>query len=1103
MKQRFSSLDVKVIAHELSAKLPGTRVYNIYDLSSVSYLPGKHIATRTLGTISRRSYCNQRIFLVKFRAPNIRHDLLIDSGFRCHLTSFVRTTAAAPSPFVDKLRKVLKTRRVTAVSQVGTDRVIEFQFSDGAYRLFLEFYAGGNIILTDGSLNVLTLLRRIDNGPEHEQLSIGSRYDLNLRQNYAGVPPLTKQRLREGLQETIDNPKEPKTAPSKRSKEKGSGSLRKSLALTINEYPPILIEHCLDKAGISRNTSPEDICTSEKLLDELLVALEEAKRITEEVISAEVSRGYIIAKKPAQASTENLSTTKSSHESSYEDFQPFRPSENGADNQSIVFEFDNFNHTVDEFFSSIEGQKLESRLAEREVTAKKKLEATRREHEKRLGGLQQVQELNIRKAEAIQANIARVEETVAAVNGLIAQGMDWVDISRFIEQEQSRGNPVAQLIKLPLKLHENTVTVLLGEAEADNEMDSSYVGSDTESELDEEEKHQPEPEDVGETRLAIDINLSLSSWVNASQYYDQKKFAAEKEEKTLKASSKALKSAEQKIAVELKKGLNQEKDILRPIRKQFWFEKFHYFVSSDKYLVLGGKDAQQNEMLYRRYLKKGDIYVHADLNGAPSVIIKNNPSTPEAPIPPSTLSQAGSLAVCASDAWNSKAVMAAWWVHFDQVSKTAPTGEYITTGAFMIRGKKNFLPPAQLIMGFALAWNISDDSKARHMRNGVQRMDQQPQNEKHRSEGSDDEDFPDAKLRVDSSDSDEDFPDATPAPDNDEGSEMHSNPPRESLKARAPKTNNGGSPMARERPSQVPNLEDHNREMSHGLVKDTDPKDAKNPRNTREQLDPRSGSVQDSVDTLGDADAVDDAGSLASSLPAKAKQQPLPRGKRTKAKKAAAKYANQDEEDRELAMQILGVRAGEVNIAAEAAKKAKEEKERSDRESRRQHAARRLAEAEKKRSLAGTGDGEEPAGDDNGDTIWRNELMELDALVGRPLSGDELLSAVPICAPWSALATYKYKVKLQPGSTKRGKAVKEVLGKWTADAKNPKAVDAKAEDTDRMWPREIELLGGIKEAEAVGIMPMKSCKIMTAGATGGKEAGKTKAARGGRGSKKR
>jgi len=31
------------------------------------------------------------------------------------------------------------------------------------------------------------------------------------------------------------------------------------------------------------------------------------------------------------------------------------------------------------------------------------------------------------------------------------------------------------------------------------------------------------------------------------------------------------------------------------------------------------------------------------------------------------------------------------------VSKTAPTGEYLPTGSFMIRGRKNFLPPHPLV----------------------------------------------------------------------------------------------------------------------------------------------------------------------------------------------------------------------------------------------------------------------------------------------------------------------------------------------------------------------------------------------------------------------
>ena len=35
------------------------------------------------------------------------------------------------------------------------------------------------------------------------------------------------------------------------------------------------------------------------------------------------------------------------------------------------------------------------------------------------------------------------------------------------------------------------------------------------------------------------------------------------------------------------------------------FEKFFWFISSENYLVLGGRDQQQNELLVKKYLKEG------------------------------------------------------------------------------------------------------------------------------------------------------------------------------------------------------------------------------------------------------------------------------------------------------------------------------------------------------------------------------------------------------------------------------------------------------------------------------------------------------------------
>ena len=59
-----------------------------------------------------------------------------------------------------------------------------------------------------------------------------------------------------------------------------------------------------------------------------------------------------------------------------------------------------------------------------------------------------------------------------------------------------------------------------------------------------------------------------------------------------------------------------------------------------------------------------DLYVHADLHGATSVIVKNPSGQP---VPPKSLNEAGQLAVCFSAAWDSKVVTSAYWVESSQV----------------------------------------------------------------------------------------------------------------------------------------------------------------------------------------------------------------------------------------------------------------------------------------------------------------------------------------------------------------------------------------------------------------------------------------------------
>ena len=103
-------------------------------------------------------------------------------------------------------------------------------------------------------------------------------------------------------------------------------------------------------------------------------------------------------------------------------------------------------------------------------------------------------------------------------------------------------------------------------------------------------------------------------------------------------------------------------------------------------------------LLPERYLRAGDAYIHADVHGAATCILRakardhgepsaadgggggasaaaaSASSSPWRPLSPLALHEAGSLTVCRSAAWASRMVTSAWWVHASQVSKTAPTG---------------------------------------------------------------------------------------------------------------------------------------------------------------------------------------------------------------------------------------------------------------------------------------------------------------------------------------------------------------------------------------------------------------------------------------------
>jgi uncharacterized membrane protein YgcG len=113
----------------------------------------------------------------------------------------------------------------------------------------------------------------------------------------------------------------------------------------------------------------------------------------------------------------------------------------------------------------------------------------------------------------------------------------------------------------------------------------------------------------------------------------------------------------------------------------------------------------------------------------------------------------------------------------------------------------------------------------------------------------------------------------------------------------------------------------------------------------------------------------------------------------------------------------------------------------------------------------------------------------LDGLVGTPLVGDEILEIIPLCAPWNALGKFKYKAKMQPGATKKGKAVKEILDRLKVASGKKGVVDEQSQDKQRMWPREVELIKALKPEEIVNCIPVGKVRVMMAGGTGGGSGG--------------
>ncbi len=131
----------------------------------------------------------------------------------------------------------------------------------------------------------------------------------------------------------------------------------------------------------------------------------------------------------------------------------------------------------------------------------------------------------------------------------------------------------------------------------------------------------------------------------------------------------------------------------RMVKPRSWYERYHWMITSEGFLVIGGRDAGQNEVIVRRLLDEKDVFMHADIHGAPAVVIKTRGRMPGE----RSLREAAALAAAYSRAWREGlGEVDVYWVPGSQVSKSAPSGEYLSKGAFMVYGRRNYIRHVRL-----------------------------------------------------------------------------------------------------------------------------------------------------------------------------------------------------------------------------------------------------------------------------------------------------------------------------------------------------------------------------------------------------------------------
>jgi len=200
----------------------------------------------------------------------------------------------------------------------------------------------------------------------------------------------------------------------------------------------------------------------------------------------------------------------------------------------------------------------------------------------------------------------------------------------------------------------------------------------------------------------MQLKLKISKTVdqNAAVYFE----LAKKAKRKLEGALAAIEENKKKLLLIEKEHANDAVVEFTAVKreKKEWYEKFRWFYSSEGFLAIGGRDSTTNEILIKKHLSKDDLVFHTDMAGSPFFIIKSEGKE----IGEATLQETANATACFSRAWKLGLLTTdVFYVKPEQVSKEPNPGEYMPKGAFMVRGKTNYLNPVMKV-GVGLLNNV-------------------------------------------------------------------------------------------------------------------------------------------------------------------------------------------------------------------------------------------------------------------------------------------------------------------------------------------------------------------------------------------------------------